>query len=141
MDRAQGRSIKFVRPTDECDVCEGGGVDFGLERFKPVRSAVRENALWSMVILCSHGAAIAGPALEPTEYIWHSRISRALQEVIRSDGNAICVGFAMDALGRLAHLRPEGETASDLQAEVSALLAESPMRCWESLGRSSLRPS
>ena len=130
MDRAQGRSIKFVRPTDECDVCEGGGVDFGLERFKPVRSAVRENALWSMVILCSHGTAIAGPALEPT--------ARALQEVIRSDENAICVGFAMDALGRLAHLRPQ--TASDLQAEVSALLAESPMRCWESLGRSGLRP-
>ena len=133
MDRAQGRSIKFVRPTDECDVCEGGGVDFGLERFKPVRSAVRENALWSMVILCSHGTAITGPALEP--------IARALQEVIRSDENAICVGFAMDALSRLAHLRPEGETASDLQAEVSALLAESPMRCWESLGRSGLRPS
>ena len=90
MDRAQGRSIKFARPTDECDVCEGGGVDFGLERFKPVRSAVRENALWSMVILCSHGTAIAGPALEPT--------ARALQEIIRSDENAICVGFAMDAL-------------------------------------------
>ena len=50
MDRAQGRSIKFVRPTDECE-CEGGGVDFGFEQFKPVRSAVRENALWSMVIL------------------------------------------------------------------------------------------
>ena len=132
MDRAQGRSIKFVRPTDECDVCEGGGVDFGLERFKPVRSAVRENALWSLVILCSHGTAITGPALEPT--------TRTLQEIIRSDENAICVGFAMDALSRLAHLRPEGETASDLQAEVSALLAESPMRCWESLGRSGLRP-
>ena len=133
MDRAQGRSIKFVRPTDECDVCEGGGVDFGLERFKPVRSAVRENALWSMVILCSHGTAITGPALKPTV--------RALQEVIRSDENVICVGFAMDALSRLAHLRPDGETASDLQAEVSALLAESPMRCWESLSRSGLRPS
>ena len=131
MDRAQGRSIKFVRPTDECDVCEGGGVDFDLERFKPVRSAVRENALWSMVVLCSHGTAIAGPALEPT--------ARALQEVIRSDENAICVGFAMDALARLAHLRPEGETANDLQAEVSTLLAESPMRCWESLVRSGLR--
>ena len=133
MDRAQGRSIKFVRPTDECDVCEGGGVDFGLEQFKPVRSAVRENALWSMVILCSHGTAIAGPALEPT--------ARALREVIRSDENAICVGFAMDALGRLAHLRPEDEIASDLQTEVSALLEESPMQCWESLVRSGLRPT
>ena len=133
MDRAQGRSIKFVRPTDECDVCEGGGVDFGLERFKPVRSAVRENALWSMVILCSHGTAIAGPALEPTV--------RALQEVIRRDENAICVGFALDALSRLAYLRPEGETVRDLQANVAALLAEAPMRCWESLGRSGLRPT
>ena len=133
MDRAQGRSIKFVRPTDECDVCEGGGVDFGLEQFKPVRSAVRENALWSMVILCSHGTELAGPALKPT--------ARALQEVIRSDENAICVGFAMDALGRLAHLRPAGETASDLQAEISTLLAEAPMRCWESLVRSGLKPN
>ena len=70
-------------------------------------------------------------ALEPT--------TRALRKVIRSDENAICVGFAMDALGCLAHLRPEGETASDLQAEVSALLAESPMRCWESRIRSGLR--
>jgi len=34
MDRAQQRSIKFVRPTDDCDVCEGGGVDFGLDRFQ-----------------------------------------------------------------------------------------------------------
>ncbi len=133
MDRAQGRSIKFVRPTDECDVCEGGGVDFGLERFKPVRSTVRENALWSMVILCSHGTAIAGPALKPT--------TQALQEIIRSDENAICVGFAMDALSRLAYLRPEDEIASDLQAEVSALLEESPMRCWESLARSGLCPA
>ena len=32
MDLAQGRSIKFVRPTDECDVCEG--VDFDIQRFK-----------------------------------------------------------------------------------------------------------
>lgn len=131
MDRAQGRSIKFVRPTDECDVCEGGGVDFGLERFKPVRSAVRENALWSLVILCSHGTALAGSALEP--------VAQALREVIRTDENVICVGFAMDALSRLAHLQPDG--TSDLQAEVSTLLAEMPVRCWESLGRCGLRPS
>ena len=79
-----------------------------------------------------HGTAIAGPALEPT--------IRSLQEVILSDENAICVGFAMDALGRLAHLRPEDEAASDLQAEVSTLLEESPMRCWESLVRSGPPP-
>lgn len=47
-DRAQGRSIKFVRPTDDSDVCEGMGVTFDLKRFEPVRSAVRENTvLWS----------------------------------------------------------------------------------------------
>ena len=33
----------------------------------------------------------------------------SLAEVIRSDENAICVGFAMDALGRLAHLRPRAK--------------------------------
>ena len=66
--------------------------------------------------------------------------ARALQEVIRGDEKVICVGFAMDALSRLAHLCPEGETANDLQAEVSALLRESSVRCWESLGRSGLRP-
>ncbi len=32
MSKAQNRSIKFARPTDECDVCEGDGVDFGLAR-------------------------------------------------------------------------------------------------------------
>ena len=133
MDLAQGRRIKFVRPTDECDMCEGGGVDFGLERFKPVRSAVRENALWSMVILCSHGTAVAGPVLEPT--------ARALEEVVRSDENVFCVGFAMDALSRLAHLGPAGEAGGDLQAVVAALLDEAPLLCWEALVRSGLRPA
>lgn len=106
MSRAQERSIKFVRPTDDCDVCEGAGVDFGLKRFKPVRSAVRENALWSMVILCSHGAGVLGPALEPAVL--------ALKEVLRNDENVIAVGLAMDALNRLAHLRPAGEAEPPL---------------------------
>jgi hypothetical protein len=137
MDRAQGRSIKFVRPTDECDVCEGGGVDFGLERFAPVRSAVRENALWSVVILCSHGAEVIGDALEPAV--------AALQEVIRTDENVICVGFAMDALSRLANLRPQGEgvapLVSDLQADLLAILGQSPLRSWEALVRGGLSAS
>ena len=134
MDRAQGRSIKFVRPTDDSDICEGGGVDFGLERFAPVRSAVRENALWSMVILCSHGAAAAGEALEPA--------IAALKGVVHDDENVISVGFAMDALGRLAHLGPpeEGEVPAiaDLRAELPAVLARSPVHCWESLVRGGL---
>ena len=134
MDRAQQRSIKFVRPTDECDVCEGNGVDFGTERFEPVRSAVRENALWSIVILCSHGAAVTGAALEPTIL--------ALREIVRNDQNIICVGFAMDALNRLANLRPEQEEPvaliSDLQANISEILEESPIQCLEALVRAGL---
>lgn len=129
MDRTQGRSIKMVRPTDECDLCEGNGIDFGLERFKPVRSAVRENALWSIVILSSHGAKVLGNALQPT--------IRALHEVIEEDENAICIGFAMDALNRLANLRPEGEEipplVRELQAELIATIKAIPVRGWEAL--------
>jgi HEAT repeat protein len=44
MNIAQDRSIKFVRPTDECDVCEGIGINYGTDRFKRVRSAVRRCA-------------------------------------------------------------------------------------------------
>ena len=34
MDRAQERDIKFVRPTDECDVCEGIGINYGYGVFQ-----------------------------------------------------------------------------------------------------------
>ena len=136
MDRAQGRSIKFVRPTDECDVCEGNGIDFGIERFEPVRSAVRENALWSMVILCSHGEAVLGGALE--------LVIEALTRVIGEDENAVSVGFAMDALSRLAQPAPEEEAAlpaiGDLRANLKVILQQSPIRSWESLVRAGLEP-
>lgn len=136
MSKAQARSIKFVRPTDDSDVCEGDGVDFGLERYAPVRSAVRENALWSIVILASHGTAVLGAALEPTVV--------ALQEVVRTDKNIICVGFAMDALARLANLgvgddEPQPLIA-DLQTKLRAILGESPVQCWESLVREGVTP-
>ena len=131
MDRAQQRSIKFVRPTDDCDVCEGGGVDFGLDRFQPVRSAVRENVLWSTVILCSHGSAVTGSALEPT--------IQALKVVIQQDSNVICVGYAMDALSRLANLGAEQTTVSptirQLQTDLLAILGEYPVQSWEALVR------
>lgn len=136
MSKAQGRSIKFVRPTDECDVCEGDGVDFGLERYAPVRSAVRENALWSIVILCSHGAELLGSALEPTV--------AALKEVIGADKNVISVGFAMDALARLANLRATDDKPqpliTDLQTNLRKILEESPVQCWESLAREGVLP-
>ncbi|MEZ4863620.1 MAG: phytanoyl-CoA dioxygenase family protein [Caldilineaceae bacterium] len=136
MSKAQGRSIKFVRPTDESDVCEGDGVDFGLERFAPVRSAVRENVLWSIVMLASHGAAVLGSALEPTIH--------TLKEIVRTDKNVICVGFAMDALARLANL-PADDTEpppliTDLQANLRDILGEAPVQCWESLVREGVTP-
>ncbi len=136
MSKAQGRSIKFARPTDECDVCEGDGVDFGLEHYAPVRSAVRENALWSIVILCSHGAELLGRALEPT--------IAALQAVVRADKNLISVGFAMDALARLANMRPADDEPlpliADLQTKLRDILGESPVQCWESLVREGVTP-
>ncbi len=133
MDLAQKRSIKFARPTDECDVCEGNGVDMGLERFEPVRSAVRENALWSLVILCSHGAHLAGGALDDT--------IEALKTVVRNDKNVICVGFAMDALNRLACLDTKGPSPAaldGLRSDLIGILGESPVRCWEALVRGGL---
>lgn len=136
MSKAQNRSIKFVRPTDECDVCEGDGVDFGLAQYEPVRSAVRENALWSIVILCSHGAELLGSALAPT--------IAALEEVVRTDKNVIAVGFAMDALARLANLNATDATPqpliADLQTKLRDILGEAPIQCWESLVREGVTP-
>ena len=93
MDRAQNRSIKLVRPNDECDVCEGIGFDYGQERFKPVRSVVRENALWSLVILCSHGADHFAEELP--------NVIASLKNIIAEDENVFSVGLAMDCLQRL----------------------------------------
>ncbi len=136
MSKAQGRSIKFVRPTDACDVCEGDGVTFDLERYAPVRSAVRENALWSMVMLCSHGPKVLGRVLAPT--------IAALKEVVCTDENVISVGFAMDALARLANIRAEGDklppVIADLQANLRDILGESPVQCWEALVRAGVTP-
>ncbi len=129
MDKAQKRSIKFVRPTDDCDVCEGSGVDFGLDRFEPVRSAVRENALWSIVILCSHGAEILGNALEPT--------IETLTDIIRTDKNVIDVGFAMDALIRLVNLNPD-EVSQINRENLLNILKELPVHSWETFIRGGL---
>ena len=130
MNIAQDRSIKLVRPTDECDVCEGIGINYGEERFLPVRSLVRENALCSLVVLSSHGVAILGDALEP--------LVASLATVAREDKNVFSVGLALDALCRLANLH--AEDASALAARhLDALLAEMPMHSWESLVRSGCR--
>ena len=131
MNIAQGRSIKFVRPTDECDVCEGIGINYGTERFKRVRSAVRENALTSMVVLCSHGTALLGSELEPTV--------TALADVVRTDTNVFSVGLALDSLNRLA----SGGAAhgASIRETLFDLLRDLPIHSWETLVRSGLDPS
>jgi hypothetical protein len=103
-----------------------------------VRSAVRENALWSAVILCAQGAAVlrsngGGPTLR--------RAVSSLVLVVRSDQNIICVGFAMDCLHRLSSSIGAEEAAADpLFAAVvetaESVIREAPMRSWESLCRS-----
>ena len=138
MSLAQNRGVKFARPTDECDVCEGSLIiQADREGFEPVRSAVRENALWSVVMLCSHGAAIMDDALEP--------MIRALKTVVQNDRNAICVGFASDALTRLANLQPHDETVppliQDLRAHLLTILKAPPVQSWDTLVRGGLSPS
>ena len=136
MDSAQNRSIKFARPTDDSDVCEGGSVTFGQDRFQKVRSAVRENALWSAVIICSHGANLLGDTLEPLIGI--------LRDIVRTDQNVISVGFALDTLTRLATIKqPENQPPeiASLSNNLTEILGESPVRAWESLVRAGLDPT
>lgn len=128
MDRAQGRNIKMVRPTDECDVCEGIGFDYGQDRYEPVRSVVRENALWAMVILCSHGADKLGSALD--------EVIESMTQVISEDKNVFCVGFAMDVLSRLVHLTPRSTTIDaidELRSELDSIFALTPIYSLEAL--------
>ena len=129
MNVAQDRSIKLVRPTDECDVCEGIGINYGVEPFQPVRSAVRESALWSLVILCSHGASVVGSNLP--------RLVAALARVVEEDRNLFSAGSALDALNRLARNRP-GDCSAEARRRFDTLLAEMPIRSWESLIRGGL---
>ena len=58
-----------------------------------------------------------GPALEPTVL--------ALKAVVREDKNVFCVGFAMDALNRLAHLPPEDERPCHFSASCKPIFRRS----------------
>lgn len=131
MNIAQDRSIKFVRPTDACDVCEGIGIDYGVERFEKVRSVVRENALWSTVILCSHGLGVLGPALKPA--------FDALVHVAETDENVFSVGLALDALARLSNAddidAARTPARAELERTLDRLLRDMPIISWETLVR------
>jgi len=106
----------------------------GLDRFQPVRSSVRENVLWSIVILCSHGPSVTGSALELT--------IKALKKVIQQDQNVICVGYAIDALSRLANLESEekidSKTFRELQNDLLSILTECPVQSLDTLSRTGL---
>ena len=88
-----------------------------------------------LVMLCSHGAAIMGDALEPDDYAhWKA--------VVRHDRNAVCVGFAADALTRLVNLQPDDEPMpppiQDLRANLMAILKASPVHSLDALSRAGL---
>ena len=126
MDRAQGRSIKMVRPTDECDVCEGIGFDYGQSRYEPVRSVVRENALWAMVMLCSHGVDKLSDSV--------SAVVTSMEQVIAEDKNVFCVGLAMDVLVRLAKLSPSSSVkARHIEDTLDRTFAHTPIYSIEAL--------
>jgi hypothetical protein len=89
---------------------------------------VRENALVSLVILCSHHSRLLGDALQ--------NVIDALATVVREDRNVFAVGLAMDALNRLL-AAPAGVALGidRLRAEADALFATTPILCLESLHR------
>ena len=107
MDRAQGKSIKFVRPTEDCDVCEGIGIDYKQDRYEPVRSVVRENVLWAMVILSSHGESALGSSLDA--------VITSMTKVVAEDKNVFSVGLAMDVLQRLVAKTPTAERSKSIE--------------------------
>ena len=127
MDRAQGRTIKMVRPNDDCDVCEGIGFDYGQDRYEPVRSVVRENALWALVMVSSHGADKLGDAL--------GDVIAAMRQVIANDKNVFSVGLAMDVLQRLVSFSDgaENETVQNLRRSMDEIFAMTPIYSLEAL--------
>jgi len=130
----QKRSIKLTRPTDDADVCEGNGIILGQDRFDPVRSLVRENLMWSLVMICSHGEEILGDALP--------EVIETMQEFIADDKNIFIVGFAMDVLNRLTRIRKEGTLVSphieELKSNFKNIIETSPILPWDTLVKSGL---
>ena len=88
-------------------------------------------------MLCSHGEEVLGDNLV--------FLMEELKKIIHQEQNVITVGFAMDALSRLAHLRVSEDAPStaiiELRKDLVTILNLSPIQCWESLVRSGLRPA
>lgn len=105
-DITQGVGPYDFKVTDESDLCEGAtGAASTVEyvhdqhqqkqRFHRVRSGVKEAAGWGVVTLCTHAVGILA------EDVVEEAVD-VLSNVIRMDDNVIVVGFAIDALVRLA---------------------------------------
>ena len=80
-----------------------------------MRSGVREIALWSLVMLCTHAATVAAAADE--------HVTECLVDVIEQDENACAIGYAMDALQRLSMHLPSAEAAFQVATAGSSLYA------------------
>eukprot|EP01043_Picozoa_sp_COSAG02_P043391 COSAG02_NODE_3775_length_6252_cov_3.764505_7_plen_160_part_00 len=103
-DITQGVGPYDFKVTDESDLCEGASGGAGTveyvqrqrkQRFHRVRSGVKEAAGWGAVTMCTHAVGLLTPdAIDEAV--------TALSNVIQNDSNVIVVGFAMDALVRLA---------------------------------------
>lgn len=130
---AQKRGIYDIRPTDASDMCEGSGGPpgelarsvlrpNGRPRFAQVRSAVRENALWSAVMLATRSSTDNRLTQAAA-----AQLHDALLQVVDSDDNVVSCGFALDALCRLAGARVEAI------AEARRLLAAQPVVCVASM--------
>ena len=120
-----------IRPTDESDLCEGSGAPAGdlpilrpdgTRRFGQVRSAVRENALWSAVMLASSATAL------PLESA--AALRQGMLEVIERDDNLVCVGFATDALYRLS-----AGMGGEALEQAEAVMEAEPVVCYASAAR------
>ena len=124
----QGLDLKRCAPDDLCDICEGStwhvGAGYPLEpRLEPVRSAVRENVLWSCCQLCTHALNTDDGA---------DNLVDALAKVCTTDTNVCSIGYAMDALHRLQLRSSVGASAKVALDHAHSQLA---VRCPETLAR------
>lgn len=124
----QGLDLKRCAPDDLCDICEGStwhiGSGYALEpRLEPVRSAVRENVLWSCCMLCTH-ALDTGHGVQ--------QLVGALEKVCATDTNVCAIGYAMDALHRL-QLR--SSVAASAKRALDHVHSQLVVRCPETLAR------
>eukprot|EP01046_Picozoa_sp_COSAG06_P012160 COSAG06_NODE_705_length_12906_cov_3.214414_9_plen_183_part_00 len=124
----QGVGPYDFKVTDQSDLCEGASGGAGTveyvqrqgqqqgQRFQRVRSGVKEAAGWGVVMLCTNAVGLLAPnVLE--------QAADALSDVIQTDDNVIVVGFAMDALTRLAAQMGEGSRVR-AAADLSTVEAE-----------------